>query len=46
MVDALSNKSIKRMAYFEEIFLNRWSTEEDPHMLYDIEEEETYEEKQ
>jgi hypothetical protein len=31
--DGLPDKSIKTMEQFEETFLNRWGTEEDPNMF-------------
>jgi len=34
------------MKQFKETFMNIWIIEEDPNMLYDMEEEENYEEKQ
>jgi hypothetical protein len=44
--DSLPNKIIKTMAQFEETFMNRWSTEEEPDILCDMEGEETYKEEQ
>jgi hypothetical protein len=44
--DDLPDKSIKAMEQFGETFMNRWSTEEEPDMLCDMNKKENYEEEQ
>jgi hypothetical protein len=41
-LNGLTEKSVKSMADFEEIFLDRWSTKEAPNVLCNMKEDETY----